>query len=130
MCHIFIGPRGMATIPRVSFFSSTTCLDVIRPRVGILLGHASRPELPTCLFLIQPRGRTDLYHVFGFYWPTCAVLALTCVIHWFVHMSDSYLTTCLCRIYHVYINHYIRKNNLRSTLLHKMTTCIIILNLN
>ena len=72
----------------------------------------------------------DLYHVFCLYWPTCRVVTVTRVIHWFVHMSDSYLTTCLCWIYHVHTNHYIRKNNFRSTLLHKMTTCIIILNLN
>ena len=58
-CHIFIGPSGMTTIPRVSFLYSTTCLDAVCPRVGILLGHMSRPELPTSLFLIQPRGRTD-----------------------------------------------------------------------
>ena len=45
-------------------------------------------------------------------------------------MFDSYLTTCLCRIYHVHTNHYIRENDFRATLLHKMTTCIIILNLN
>ena len=45
------------------------------------------------------------------------------------HVSDSYLT-CLCRIYHVHTNHYIRENDFRSILLHKMTTSIIILNLN
>jgi hypothetical protein len=47
MCHIFIGPRGMTTIPRMSFFYSTTCLNVVRPHVSILLGHMSRLELPT-----------------------------------------------------------------------------------
>ena len=30
----------------------------------------------------------------------------------------------------MHTNHYIRENDFRSTLLHKMTTCIIILNLN
>ena len=130
MCCIFIGPRGVTTIPCVSFFFSTRCLDVVRPWVSILLGHVSCPELPTCLFLIRPRGRTDLYHVFCLYWPTCPVVALTRVIHWFVHVSDSYSTTCLCQIYHMHTNHYIRENDFRSTLLHKMTTCIIIFNLN
>jgi len=57
-------------------------------------------------------------------------MANTRVIHWFIHVSDSYLTTCLCQIYHMHTNHYIRENDFRSTLLHKMTTCIIILNLN
>ena len=51
-CHIFIGPHGVTTIPRVSFFYLTTCLNVVCPRVSILLGHVSRPELPTFLFLI------------------------------------------------------------------------------
>jgi hypothetical protein len=129
-CRIFIGPRGVTTIPRVSFFYSTTCLDDVRLCVSILLGHMSRPKLSTCLFLIQPRGRMDLYHIFCLYWPTCPVMAITRVIHWFVHVPDSYLTTCLCRIYHVHTNHYIRENDSRSILLHKMTTCIIILNLN
>ena len=46
-CHIFIGSCGVTTIPRMSFFYSTTCLDVVRLRVSILLGHVSRPELPT-----------------------------------------------------------------------------------
>jgi len=126
----FIVPRGVTTIPHVSFFYSTTCLNSVHPCVSILLGLVSRPELPTCLFLIQPRGRMDLYHVFCLCWPTCPILALTRVIHLFIHVSDSYLTTCLCRIYHVHTNHYVRKNDFRSTLLHKMTTCIIILNLN
>ena len=129
-CHIFIGPHGVTTIPRVSFFYLTTCLDVVRQCVSILLGHMSRPELPTCLFLIRPCGRMDLYHVFCLYWPTCRVVAVTRVIYWFVHVLDSYLTMCLCRIYHVHTNHYIRENDFRSTLLHKITTCIIILNLN
>jgi hypothetical protein len=71
----------------------------------------------------------DWYHIFGLYWPTCPILALTRVIHWFVHVSYSYLTMSLCRIYHLHTNHYI-KNDFRSTLLHKITTCIIILNLN
>ena len=105
----FYGPHGVTTILCVSFFYSTTCLDVVRPRVSILLGHVSHPELPTFLFLIRPCGRMDLYHVFCLYWPTCPVLALTHVIHWFVHVSNSYLTTCLCWIYHVHTNHYIRK---------------------
>ena len=91
----FIGPRGMTTIPCVSFFYTTTCLDAVYPRVSILLGHMSHPKLPTFLFLIWPRGRMDLYHVFCLYWPTCPVVAVTRVIHWFVHVSDSYLTTCL-----------------------------------
>jgi hypothetical protein len=130
MCRIFIGPRVVTIIPSMSLFYSTMCLDAIRPRVSILLGHVSHPELPMYLFLIQPHSRTDLYHVFGLYWPMCPVLALTLVIHWFVHVSDSYLTTCMCQIYHVHTNHYIRKNDFRSTLLHNMTTCIIILNLN
>ena len=90
MCCIFISPRDVTTIPRVSFFYSTTCLDAVCPRVSILLGHMSRPELPTCLFLIQARGRIDLYHVFGLYWPTCPILALIRVIHWFIHVLDSY----------------------------------------
>ena len=90
----------------------------------------SCPELPMFLFLIRPCGRMDLYHVFCLYWPTCRVVAITRVIHWFIHVLDSYLTTCLCRIYHVHTNHYIRENDFRSTLLHKITTCIIILNLN
>ena len=63
-CHIFIGPHGVTTIPCVSFFYSTTCLDVVCPLVSILLGHMSRPELLMFLFLIWPRGRMDLYHVF------------------------------------------------------------------
>jgi hypothetical protein len=50
MCRIFISPCGVTTIPCVSFFYSTTCLDVVHPRVSILLGHVSGPELPTCLF--------------------------------------------------------------------------------
>ena len=94
MCHIFIGPHGVTTIPHVSFFYSTMCLDVVHPRVSILLGHVSPPELPTRLFFIRLHGRTDLYHIFGLYWPMCHVLSLTHVIHWFVHVSDSYLTTC------------------------------------
>ena len=106
-CRIFIGPRGVTTIPRVSFFCSTTCLDVVRPCVSILLGHVSCPKLAMCLFFIRPRGRMDLYHIFCLYGPTCPVVALTRVIHWFVHVSDSYLTTCLYRIYHVHTNHYI-----------------------
>jgi len=93
MCCIFIGPCGVTTIPCVSFFFSTTCLDAVRQCVSILLGHVSRPELPSCLFLIRSYGRTDLYHVFGLYWPTCPILALTRVIHWFFHVSDSYLMT-------------------------------------
>jgi len=129
-CRIFIGPHGMTTIPRVSFFYSTMCRDAIRLRVSILLGHVSRPELPMFLFLIRPRGRMDLYHVFCLYWPTCPVVVVTRVIHWFVHISYSYLIMCLCWIYHMHTNHYIRENDFRSTLLHKMTTCIIILNLN
>ena len=130
MCRIFIGPHGVTIIPRVSFFYSTRCLDVVCLCVSILLGHVSCPELPMFLFLIRPCGRMDLYHVFCLYRPTCRVMAVTCVIHRFVYGSDSYLTTCLCRIYHVHTNHYIRENDFRSTLLHKMTTCIIILNLN
>ena len=114
-CCIFIGPCGMTTIPCVSFFYSTMCLDTVRPRVDILLGHMSRPKLPMCLFLIRPHGRTDLYHVFYLYWPTWPVVALTHIIHGFVHMSDSYLITCLCQIYHMHTNHYIRKNDFRST---------------
>ena len=106
------------------------CHYVVRPCVSILLGHVSRPKLPTFLFLIRPRGMMDLYQVFCLYWPTCHVMAVTRDIHWFVHVLDSYLTTCLCRIYHVHTNHYTRENNFRSTLLHKMTTCIIILNMN
>ena len=82
------------------------------------------------LFLIRPRGRMDLYHIFCLYCPTCPVVAITHVIHWFIHVLDSYLKTCLCWIYHVHTNHYIKENDFRSTLLHKMTTCIIILNLN
>ena len=128
-CRIFIGPHGVTTIPHVSFFYSTMCLDDVHPHVGILLGHVSHCELPMCLSLIWTCGRMDLYHVFCLYWPTCPVMAITHVIHWFVHVLDSYLT-CLCRIYHVHTNHYIRENNFRSKLLHKMTTCIIILNLN
>ena len=46
----FIGPRGMTTIPHMSFFYSTTCLDAICPRVSILFGHVSCPKLPTFLF--------------------------------------------------------------------------------
>ena len=129
MCHIFIGPRGVTTIPHVSFFYSTSCLDAICPCVSILLGHVSCPELPMCLSLIWTCGRMDLYHVFCLYWPTCPVVAVTCVIHWFVHVSDSYLT-CLCRIYYMHTNHYTREKDFKSTLLHKMTTCIIILNPN
>ena len=129
-CRIFIGPHGMTTIPCVSFFYSTTCLDVVRPCVSILLGHVSCPELPTFLFLIWPHSRMDLYHVFCLYWPTSHVMAVTRVIHRFVHLLDSYLTMCLCQIHHVHTNHYIRENDFRSSLLHKMTTCIIILNLN
>ena len=122
--------HGVTIIPHVSFFYSTTCLDVVRLRVSILLGHVSCPKLPTFPFLIRPHGRMDLYHVFCLYWPTCPIVAVTHVIHLFIHVSDSYLTTCLCRIYHMYTNHYIRENDFRSTLLHKITTCIIILNLN
>ena len=81
ICHIFIGPRGVTIIPCVSFFYSTTCLNVVCPRVGILLGHMSRTELPMFLFLIQPRGRMDLYHTFCLYWPMCPIMAVTCVIH-------------------------------------------------
>jgi hypothetical protein len=128
-CRIFIGPRGMTTIPCMSFFYSTTYLDAVCPRVSILLGHVSCLELPTCLFLIRPHGRMDLYHVFCLYWLMCPVVAVTRVIHWFVYVSDSYLM-CMCRIYHVHTNYYIRENDFRSTLLHKMTTCIIMLNLN
>jgi hypothetical protein len=95
-CRIFIGPRDVTTIPHVSFFYSTTCLNVLRLRVSILLGHMSRPGLPTFLFLIQPRGRMDLYHIFCLYWLTCPVVAITRVIHCFIHISNSYLTTCLC----------------------------------
>jgi hypothetical protein len=88
-CHFFIGPSvvfligpcGVTTIPHVSFFYSTTCLNAVRPRVSILLGHMSRPGLPTFIALIQPRGRIDLYHVFCLYWPTCLVMDVTCVIH-------------------------------------------------
>jgi hypothetical protein len=129
-CHIFIGPHGMTTIPRVSFFYSTTCLDSVRPHVSILLGHVSCPELPTYLFSNSTTWQDRFVPRILFVLAHCPIVALTRVIHWFVHVSDSYLTTCMCRIYHVYTNHYIRENNFRSTVLHKMTTCIIILNLN
>ena len=81
MCHIFIGPRGVTTIPCMSFFYSTMCIDDVRLHVCILFGHVSRPELPTCLFLIRPHGMMDLYHIFSLYWPMCPILALTCVIY-------------------------------------------------
>ena len=114
--------RVFLLLDHVSWYCTSACRYFIGPRVA--------PWATTCLFLIRPHGRTDLYHVFSLDWPTCPVLALTHVILWFIHVSDSYLITCLCRIYHVHTNHYIRENDFRSTLLHKMTTCIIILNLN
>ena len=145
MCRVVVESCVTFSLYHVSYFYWSTWRDHNTPRVFLLLDHVSRcctsacqyfigPRVIPCaihiFFLIRPRGRMDLYHVFCLFWPTCSVMAITCVIHWFVHVSDSYLTTCLSQIYHVHTNHYIREIDFRSTLLHKMTTCIIILNLN
>ena len=144
-CRVAVGSHVTSLLDHMSYFYRSMWRDHNTSHVFLLLDHVSRCCTFACRyfigprvapwaihmsFLIQPHGRMDLYHVFCLYWPMCPVVAVTRVIHWFVHMSDSYLTTCLCRIYHVHTNHYIRENDFRSTLLHKMTTCIIILNLN
>jgi hypothetical protein len=93
MCHFFIGPsviffigpHGVTKILRVSFFYSTTCLDVVRPFVSILLGHVSSPELPRFLFLIQPCGRIcTIYFV-------CIGLR---VVSWLLHVSFTGSSMC------------------------------------
>lgn len=85
----------MTRKPHVSFSHWTTRRDALGPCVIFLVDHVSWPKLPTRLLLIRLRGFSVLHHLLDFYWCTCHVVALTRVIHWFVHASMFYLTTLL-----------------------------------
>jgi hypothetical protein len=139
-CQVFIGTRVALWLVQVSllywtvsYFYWSTWRDHSISCV-LLLDHVSRCctsvyQYP-CVFFYSTTWQDEFVHVFGLYWPTCPVLTLTCVIHWFIHMSDFYLTT-----WHVLDLPYAhqslhKKNDFRSTLLYKMTTCIIILKLS
>ena len=86
MCHIFIGPRGITTIPCMSFFYLTTYHDVVCLCVSILLGHVSRPELPTRLFLFD--------HMAGRICTTCLVCIGPHVLSCHLHVSFTGLSIC------------------------------------
>jgi len=99
----FYGPHGMTIIPHMSFFYSTTCLNFVRPRVSILLGHMSCPELPTRLFFdsttwqdgFVPRIWFVLAHVSCPSTYTCHSLVCRRVRFLFNDVSCVGSTTCI-----------------------------------
>jgi hypothetical protein len=128
-CHIFIGPRGMTTIHHVSFFTRahvmlcmSACLFLSGPRITPWTSHASFFDSTTWQDGFVPRVGFVLAQVSypGSY--TCHSLICPRV--------RFYLTTWpMPHLPHAEQSLH-QKNDFRSTLLHKMTTCVIILNLN
>jgi hypothetical protein len=92
-CQFSIGTRVVLWLGHVSFLHWTMCRIFIGPRGRFLFDHVSQccPSM-FCLF-IRPCGLMTSFHMLDFYWPMCRAMAISCVMHWFVHVSHSYLIT-------------------------------------
>jgi hypothetical protein len=110
MCHIFIGPRGMTTIHHVSFFT--------RAHVMLLYVCDSTTWqdgfVPRVGFVLAQVSYPGSYMCHSLICPRVKFYLMTWPMPHLPHAEQSLH----------------QKNDFRSTLLHKMTTCVIILNLN
>ena len=75
-CHIFTGPCVIFLLVHMTVSYQITCHGAIHP---------------CFVFFIQPHGLTASFHVSDFYYPTCRAMAISRVMHWFIHMSQFYL---------------------------------------